>query len=287
MFSVATTSTKPPAVIKAGLRRVLDRIQVQYRETKTGFDCIYLPSIEIPPVQDPGWTIATPSPPRKHRKRGSAVSGDSGGTAKQIVRKALKLPFGMGRKDKDRGGGEASVDGSTPKEKEKDLPDRASGSGGSPPFSVAWGSSSSSFFIVSSNTATPHADDASATLHLDDSSRRSHSPARIKNLSPTPRDFDAGGAVASQQHEVLPTTEGEVDDREVFVDVRRNTVSVRFEINLVKVSFVNFVQDPDMILYSISPFFSSGSMVAVTRYPISSCGRRWMAVPDACATSPG
>ena len=261
-------------------------MQVQYRETKTGFDCIYLPSIDISSVQDPDGTITTPSPRKKHRKQGSAVSDDSGGTTKQMVRKVLKLPFGMGRKDKDRGGGEASVDGSTPKEKEKDLPDPASGSGGSPPFSVAWGSNSSSFFIVSSNTATPHADDASATLHLDDSSRRSHSPARSKNLSPTPRDFDADGAVASQQQQVLPTTE-EVDDQEVFVDVRRNTLSVRFEINLVKVLFVNFVPDPDMILYSISPFFSSGSMVAVTWYPISSCGRRWMAVPDACATSPG
>jgi len=262
-------------------------MQVRYRETKTGFDCIHLPSIDISSVQDPDGTITAPSPRKKHRKQGSAVSGDSGGTTKQIVRKALKLPFGMGRKDKDRGGGEASVDGSTLKEKKEDLPGRPSDSGGSPPFSVARGSSSPSFFIVSSNTATPHADDSSATLHLDDSSRRSHSPARSTNLPPTPRDLDAGGAVASQQQQVLPTTEGEVDNREVFVDVRRNALSVRFEIILVKVLFANFVPDPDMVLYSISPLFSLGSVVAVTRYPIPSCGRRWMAVPDACATSPG
>jgi hypothetical protein len=40
-LSVATTSSKPPAVLKADIRRVLDRIQVQYKETKTGFDCIH------------------------------------------------------------------------------------------------------------------------------------------------------------------------------------------------------------------------------------------------------
>jgi len=79
-------------------------------------------------------------------------SGDSGGTAKQIVRKASKISFGTGRKDKDRGGGDASVNGSTPKEKEKekDLPGRPSGSGGGPAFGVTQSSSSSSFFDVQS-----------------------------------------------------------------------------------------------------------------------------------------
>ena len=224
-------------------------MQVRYRETKTGFDCIHLPSIDISLSQDPNGTITTPSPRRKYRKQGLAVSGDTGGTTKQMVRKALKLPFGMGRKDKDRGGGELSVDGITRKEKEKDLPDPASGSGGSPAFGVTQSRSSSpSFFDVPFDTATPHAGGASATLHLDDSPRRSHSPARSTNLPPTLRDFDAGGAVASQQQQGLPTTEGEVDDREVFEDVGRNTLSVRFEINLVKVLVVNFVPDPGIIL---------------------------------------
>ena len=99
--SVATTSTKPPATLKTDIRRVLDRMQVQYRETRTGFDCIHLPSIDISSLQDP---LATPTPsPRKHRKQGSAGSGDSGGTTKRIVRKASKLSFGMRNKDKDRG----------------------------------------------------------------------------------------------------------------------------------------------------------------------------------------
>jgi serine/threonine protein kinase KIN1/2 len=237
-LSVATTSTKPPAVLKADIRRVLDRMQVQYRETKTGFDCIHLPSIDISSLQDPRGT-PTPSP-RKHRKQGSAGSGDSGGTTRRIVRKASKLSFGMGRKDKDRGGGEPSVNGSSSKDKEKDkeLPGRPSGSGGGPTFGATQSSGSSSFFNVSMNTATPtptpHADDASATLHPDESPRRSNSPARSKNLPPIPRDF--GGAVTPQQQQQqgLPIG-GDVNDREAFESVGQNTLSVRFEINIVKV----------------------------------------------------
>lgn len=242
LFSVATTSTKTPAVLKADIRRVLDRMQVQYRETKTGFDCIHLPSIDISSLQNPQGTI-TMSSPRKHRKQGSAGSGDSGGTTKRIVRKASKLSFGMGRKDKDRGAGETSVNGSTPKEKEKekekDLPGRPSGSSGGPAFGATQSSGSSSFFNVPSNTAIAHADDASATLHPDDSPpRRSHSPARGKNLPPIPRDFAGAGAGASQQQQGPATTGGEVSDREVFESVGQNTLSVRFEINVVKVPWL-------------------------------------------------
>jgi len=266
-------------------------MQVQYRETKTGFDCIHLPSIDISSLQQDPHGTPTPSP-RKHRKQGSAGSGDSGGTTRRIVRKASKLSFGMGRKDKDRSG-EASVNGSTHKEKEKErekekeLPGRPSGSSGGPAFGATQSSGSSSFFNVPSNTATPHADDASATLHPDDSPspRRSHSPARSKNLPPIPRDFAAavaGGALATTPQQPA----GEVNDREVFESVGQNTLSVRFEINIIKVlsSFFHIVNPclgSDYLL-----LFSLGSMVAVTWPPISSCGRRWMAVPDACTTSP-
>ncbi|KAJ7853696.1 Pkinase-domain-containing protein [Mycena olivaceomarginata] len=47
LLSVATTSTKPPPVIKADIRRVLDRMQVRYWPNKSGFDCIHLPSINV------------------------------------------------------------------------------------------------------------------------------------------------------------------------------------------------------------------------------------------------
>jgi hypothetical protein len=55
IFSVATMSTKTPAVLKADIRRVLDRMQVQYRETKTGFDCIHLPVIDIIVITGSAW----------------------------------------------------------------------------------------------------------------------------------------------------------------------------------------------------------------------------------------
>jgi hypothetical protein len=235
VISVATTSTKQPAALKTDIRRVLDRMQVQYRETRTGFDCIHLPSIDISSLQqDP---LATPTPsPRKHRKQGSAGSGDSGGTTKRIARKASKLSFGMrSQKDKDRagGGGEptTSVNGTSTshkeKEKEKEVPGRQSGGGPATTFNATQSSGSSSFFNVSSNAPTVHADDHSATLQMqpDDSPRRSNSPARSKNLPPIPRDFAA-------TPQPFPT--GEVD-REVFESVGRNTLSVRFEINIVKV----------------------------------------------------
>ena len=283
--SVATTSTKAPAALKADIRRVLDRMQVQYRETKTGFDCIHLPSIDISSLQDPQ---ATPTPSsRKHRKQGSGGSGDSGGTTRRIVRKASKLSFGMSRKDKDRGG-EASVNGTTHKEKEKELPGPPSASGAGPTFGSTQSSGSSSFFNVSTNAPTTvHPDDASATLHPDDPQHPSHSPpVRGKNLPPIPRDF--GGATPQQQHLAPPT--GEVD-REVFESVGKNTLSVRFEINIVKVRLPRFLVFLFLDLtcfffFSLFSLFFLGPVVAITWYTIPSGGRRWMAVPDACTTSP-
>ena len=116
-------------MLKIDTRRVLDRMQVQYRESKTGFDWIHLPSIDVSSLQDPHGT-STPSP-RKHRKQRSAGSGDSGGTTWRIVREASKLAFGMCRKDKDKDcTGEMIVNASTRKAKEKELPSRPSGGGG-------------------------------------------------------------------------------------------------------------------------------------------------------------
>ena len=167
---------------------------------------------------------------------------------KRIVRKVPKFPFGMSRKNQDRS--DDDVNRSTPKEKEKekDLPGQPSDSNGSHAFSATprrrRSNGSSFFFNVPLNTATSHADDASATLHPDDSPRRSHSLARSKDLPAIPQDFAAGGAGALQQHQQQgPPTTGEVDDREVFESVEQNPLSVRFEINIVKVLVVSFVLD--------------------------------------------
>ena len=274
-------------MLKTDIRRVLDRIQVQYRET----DYIQLPSIDISSLQDPHGT-PTPSP-RKHRKQRLAGSGGSGGTSPRIVRKASKLSFGMSCKDKDEDkdkdrAGEVSVNGSAhkEKEKEKELPSRPSDGAApgptTPTFDATQSSDSSSFFNVSSNAPTVRLDDVSATLQPDDDSpsRCSNSPARSKTLPPIPRDF--APATPKQQQQVSPPPAWEVADPEVFESVERNTLSVGFGINIVNVR--NF------FLSSIlsSPGHDAdflGPMAAVPWDPIPPCGRRRMAVPDARTSS--
>lgn len=226
--SVATTSTKPPSAIKSDIRRVLDRMQVQYRETKTGFECIHLPSIDISSVQpDPS---PAPTIRGRHRKQGSGGSAESS-PAKSVVRKASKLSFGVGRKDKDGGS-----------QREKELPGRPSGGTA---FTQTPSSGSSSFFNVSSTTHTVTGDEPSQQQQrratMDDTATtptgvmddipRSQSPAAIKTLPPIPRDM------ASTPTPTLPMPTGEVN-RELFEHMGENTLSVRFEINIVKVCFL-------------------------------------------------
>ncbi|KDQ22866.1 hypothetical protein PLEOSDRAFT_1069072 [Pleurotus ostreatus PC15] len=92
LFSVATTTTKSPQLIKEDLRRVLDRMQVQYRENKTGFECIHLPSIDISSV------VESPRPSHHHHHP-STGSGDTGRTTPtmsrpSMTRKSSKLSMG-------------------------------------------------------------------------------------------------------------------------------------------------------------------------------------------------
>ncbi|KWU43659.1 Pkinase-domain-containing protein [Rhodotorula sp. JG-1b] len=47
LFSVSTTSTKPIATLRADLIRVLDRLGVQHRDVKNGFECAHVPSIDL------------------------------------------------------------------------------------------------------------------------------------------------------------------------------------------------------------------------------------------------
>lgn len=53
LFSVATTSTKPPDVIRDDIIRVLDRLGVQHRAIKSGFECAHAPSIDLSSVGHP------------------------------------------------------------------------------------------------------------------------------------------------------------------------------------------------------------------------------------------
>ncbi|EIE80994.1 hypothetical protein RO3G_05699 [Rhizopus delemar RA 99-880] len=52
LFSVTTTSTKHPSVIRSDLIRVLERIDVRWRESKGRFECVHMPSIDLKKVVD-------------------------------------------------------------------------------------------------------------------------------------------------------------------------------------------------------------------------------------------
>lgn len=222
--SVATTSTKPPPVIKADIKRVLDRMQVQYKESKGGFECIHLPSIDLSSVE-----------PTSHHQQISTSGSADVSHRPSLVKKASKLSFGMRReRGKER---EASVD------KEREAPGRPSVG---TTLTATPSSGSSSFFNVSSNhtVVAPESHPVNGVpptpaVDIDvtpPSPLRSQSPSasvKSKVLPPIPRDF---GAPSPSPRSPSPMPTGEVDP-DVFESMGNNSLSVRFEINIVKVSF--------------------------------------------------
>lgn len=52
LFSVATTSTKEPAVIRADLIRVLEQLGVKWREGQGRLECVHIPSIELGQISE-------------------------------------------------------------------------------------------------------------------------------------------------------------------------------------------------------------------------------------------
>ncbi|KAJ7074740.1 CAMK/CAMKL/Kin1 protein kinase [Mycena amicta] len=250
LFSVATTSTKSPPVIKTDIRRVLDRMQVQYREGKGGFECIHLPSIDISSVERP----TTPHH-RNHHQQASSGSGDPPATpmsptvhrnAPTLVKKVSKLSFGM-RRDKSR-----DRDRSVDRERQRERGEGQSRPSGG--LTATASSGSSSFFNVSSNQTViaPEPKPAATTTNgsttgptpstsLDVDLRppsRTASPVSVKSkmLPPIPRDF-AASPVPMSPNGFGPLPTGEVD-KEVFESMGHNTLSVRFDINIVKVPWL-------------------------------------------------
>jgi serine/threonine protein kinase KIN1/2 len=241
-------------VIKEDIKRVLDRMQVQYRETKGGFECIHLPSIDINSVQT--------GQQQPHHQQMS--SGSTDGPRTSVVKKASKLSFGMKR---DKG-------------KERDSQDKEARPSSATPIAASQ-SGSSSFFNVSSNTTAVVADAMGNAVNangigngngggaggggsIDEGSVSSPASGKPKLLPPIPQEISAGGAggVPTTPISINPPTTPKLTgavDREVFESMGNNTLSVRFEINIVKVSLsplyawlrLMFVQVPWLPLHGI------------------------------------
>ncbi|KAF0551985.1 Pkinase-domain-containing protein [Gigaspora margarita] len=82
LFSVATTSTKPPSIIRLDLIRVLDRIGVKWREGRGGFECVHIPSIDLKSVVASNYTTGGITNHHhthfnRNERRGSHSSGNS------------------------------------------------------------------------------------------------------------------------------------------------------------------------------------------------------------------
>jgi len=225
MVSVATTSTKSPSTLRRDIRQVLDRMQIRYRETRTGFDCIHMPSIDLSsfPVEQQ----------TRHRKQGSSGSDEKTSTiSRRITKRPSKLSFRVRGKDREK----EKKEGGTPAERERDLPSRPSGA---TTLTVTPSSESSSFFnVIPHNNPTAdtnprsETDSTSATVQApeDVSTPVPSSPPSVsKTLPPIPRDY-AGSP--TPQHAMYHT--GEIDE-DVFESIGANKLAVRFEINVVKV----------------------------------------------------
>ncbi|KAA1126505.1 serine/threonine-protein kinase KIN2 [Puccinia graminis f. sp. tritici] len=98
LFSVATTSTRGPQVLRADLVTVLNRIGFQHREIKGGFECAHAPSIDLSSYH--GGTsnlnantggvenlVPISSPPSHYNRNGKK-------TAESLKKKVSKASFG-------------------------------------------------------------------------------------------------------------------------------------------------------------------------------------------------
>ncbi|KAL7009368.1 Serine/threonine-protein kinase [Cystobasidiomycetes sp. EMM_F5] len=84
LFSVSTTSTKSPALIRESIATVLDRLNVSHRSIKAGFECAHAPSIDLSsvafsPRPDPSDKTpvlgSSPESPTLDRRRSVRKSG--------------------------------------------------------------------------------------------------------------------------------------------------------------------------------------------------------------------
>lgn len=203
---------------------------------KGGFECIHLPSIDLTSVD-------TSANKGSQHLQASSTSGDTSSmlpisnSRRSIVRKASKLSFTLKRdkgKEKDH-----SVDN-------KDKDHESAGRPSEATVLTTPSSDSSSFINVASNhTVVPSQDKEMVQTQVNGSSVLpsvdlispvSASPVnKAKVLPPIPRDFAVPASPLPAQRSPSPLPTGEVD-RDVFESMGNNSLSVRFEINIVKVN---------------------------------------------------
>lgn len=113
LFSVQTTSTKSRQVIHADLVRVLDRIGVQYREIKGGYECVHLPSLDFSAVSSAAAGQGNARIPFEQAGAGaessSAAAAEGGQRPLQPKRKPSRISFVSSKKDKERARREGST----------------------------------------------------------------------------------------------------------------------------------------------------------------------------------
>ncbi|KAJ7641628.1 Pkinase-domain-containing protein, partial [Roridomyces roridus] len=207
LFSVSTTSTKPPPIIKADIRRVLDRMQVRYWQNKSGFECVHVPSIDASALE-----ASSPPPPQSPSPPGSHAFPSSGETTVEppptptITKRVSRLSFSVRRmKSSDQ------YDFTTVKAR------RASR-----PLSMMVPNGAQQPLVVPVPDAASVQTIAKPASVISGSSKLLSSMASDLQHAPPTSPLDD------------PHASGELD-RQAFESMSHNALSVRFEINIVKV----------------------------------------------------
>ncbi|KAA8908480.1 kinase-like domain-containing protein [Sphaerosporella brunnea] len=98
LFSVQTTSTKPPMEIRKEIIRVLEQLGVSYKEIKGGFVCVHKPSIDLKSVQEGGnaeaeVTNMVSTSPSHRRKMSQAGINATASSSKQSRRQRAETSY--------------------------------------------------------------------------------------------------------------------------------------------------------------------------------------------------
>ncbi|KAJ9112601.1 hypothetical protein QFC19_000621 [Naganishia cerealis] len=97
LFSVATTTTKSVSTLQADIARVLERIGIKHRPTKSGFECVHVPSIDVTSVLSPEALAANNILHETKLPTGAAGNGQAGGRNDSVS----SSTYGQGTSEKN------------------------------------------------------------------------------------------------------------------------------------------------------------------------------------------